>query len=53
LAIAASAAAATAELNTAASKMPLSGDVVQSIDPFTMLFGPIGSQSGLANINLG
>jgi|SRR5450756_553884 len=34
-------------------KMPLSGDVVQSINPWTALFSPIGSQLGLVNINLG
>jgi hypothetical protein len=34
-------------------KMPLSGDVVQSINPWTALFSPIGSQMGLININMG
>ena len=34
-------------------KMPLSGDVVQSINPFTAFFSPVGSQLGLININLG
>jgi hypothetical protein len=34
-------------------KMPLSGDVVQSINPWTALFSPIGSQLGVININLG
>jgi hypothetical protein len=34
-------------------KMPLSGDVVQSISPWTALFSPIGSQLGVININLG
>jgi hypothetical protein len=34
-------------------KMPLSGDVVQSISPFTAFFSPIGSQLGVININLG
>jgi len=34
-------------------KMPLSGDVVQSINPFTAFFSPIGSQLGVININLG
>jgi hypothetical protein len=34
-------------------KMPLSGDVVQSINPFTAFFSPIGSQLGVVNINLG
>ena len=34
-------------------KMPLSGDVVQSISPWTALFSPIGNQLGVININLG
>jgi hypothetical protein len=34
-------------------KLPLSGDVVQSINPWTMLFQPQGGQWGLININLG
>jgi hypothetical protein len=34
-------------------KLPLSGDVVQSISPFTAWLSPIGSQFGLININLG
>jgi hypothetical protein len=34
-------------------KMPLSGDVVQSINPWTAFFSPIGSQFGVVNINLG
>jgi hypothetical protein len=34
-------------------KMPLSGDVVQSINPWTALFSPIGNQLGVININLG
>jgi hypothetical protein len=34
-------------------KMPLSGDVVQSINPWTALFSPIGNQWGVININLG
>jgi hypothetical protein len=34
-------------------KMPLSGDVVQSISPWTAFLSPIGSQFGLININLG
>jgi hypothetical protein len=34
-------------------KLPLSGDVVQSINPWTALLSPIGSQVGLININLG
>lgn len=34
-------------------KLPLSGDVVQSINPFTAWMSPVGSQFGLININLG
>jgi hypothetical protein len=34
-------------------KLPLSGDVVQSINPWTAFMSPIGSQFGLININLG
>jgi len=34
-------------------KLPLSGDVVQSINPFTWWLSPIGSQFGVININLG
>jgi hypothetical protein len=34
-------------------KLPLSGDVVQSISPWTAFLSPIGSQFGLININLG
>ena len=34
-------------------KLPLSGDVVQSISPWTAFMSPIGSQFGLININLG
>ncbi|MGA8171580.1 MAG: hypothetical protein WB816_12230 [Methylocystis sp.] len=34
-------------------KLPLSGDVVQSINPWTSLFSPSGGQYGLVNINLG
>jgi hypothetical protein len=34
-------------------KLPLSGDVMQSINPFTAFLSPIGSQFGLVNINLG
>jgi hypothetical protein len=34
-------------------KLPLSGDVVQSINPWTAFFNPVGSQFGLININLG
>ncbi|MGO9235275.1 MAG: hypothetical protein ACLP4V_14815 [Methylocella sp.] len=34
-------------------KLPLSGDVIQSINPWTAFLSPIGSQFGLININLG
>jgi len=34
-------------------KMPLSGDVTQSISPMTWWMSPIGSQFGLININMG
>jgi hypothetical protein len=34
-------------------KLPLSGDVTQSISPFTAFMSPIGSQFGLINITLG
>lgn len=34
-------------------RMPLSGNVTQSINPWTLLFNPIGSQVGLINIDLG
>ena len=34
-------------------KLPLSGDVVQSINPWTAFLSPIGSQFGLINISLG
>jgi hypothetical protein len=34
-------------------KLPLSGDVVQSINPWTAFFSPMGNQYGLINITLG
>jgi hypothetical protein len=34
-------------------KLPLSGNVTQSILPWTWMFNPTGSQFGLVNINLG
>ncbi len=34
-------------------KLPLSGNVTQSIMPWTSYFNPVGSQLGLININLG
>jgi len=34
-------------------KLPLSGDVVQSISPWTAFMSPIGSQVGLVNITVG
>jgi hypothetical protein len=34
-------------------KLPLSGDVVQSINPITWFFSPTASQFGLVNITIG
>ena len=34
-------------------RLPLSGNVTQSINPWTWLFNPMGSQVGLINIALG
>ncbi|WP_166141630.1 hypothetical protein [Methylosinus sp. RM1] len=34
-------------------KLPLSGDVAQTINPWTAVFSPYGGQFGLVNINLG
>jgi hypothetical protein len=34
-------------------RLPLSGNVTQSINPWTWFFNPIGSQFGLVNIELG
>jgi hypothetical protein len=34
-------------------KLPLSGDVTQTINPLTAFLSPYGSQLGLVNINLG
>ena len=34
-------------------KLPLSGDVVQSINPITSFFSPTGGQFGLVNIAVG
>jgi hypothetical protein len=34
-------------------KLPLSGNVTQTINPWTVFFNPIGSQIGLVNVNLG
>ena len=34
-------------------KLPLSGDVLQSINPWSDMFKAFGSQFGLININLG
>src|ERR1700733_1668966 len=33
-------------------KLPLSGDVVQSINPWTAFLSPMGSQFGLVNVSL-
>jgi len=34
-------------------RLPLSGDVTQTINPWTWLFRTVGNQFGLININLG
>ncbi len=34
-------------------RLPLSGNVTQSINPWTFSFNPVGSQFGLVNIELG
>ncbi len=34
-------------------KLPLSGDVVQSISPWTAFMSPIGNQLGLINVTIG
>lgn len=34
-------------------RMPLSGPVAQTFNPWTLLFNPIGGQLGLVNIDLG
>jgi hypothetical protein len=34
-------------------KLPLSGDVVQSISPWTAFMSPMGSQLGLVNVTVG
>lgn len=34
-------------------RLPLSGNVTQTINPWTWLFNPVGSQVGLVNIELG
>jgi hypothetical protein len=34
-------------------KLPLSGDVAQTISPWTAFFSPFGNQYGLINISLG
>jgi len=34
-------------------KLPLSGDVTQTINPWTAFFSPFGNQYGLVNISLG
>jgi hypothetical protein len=36
-----------------AFRLPLSGNVTQSINPWTWFFNPVGSQIGLVNIDLG
>ncbi len=34
-------------------RLPLSGDVLQSINPWSWTFNTLGSQFGLVNVNLG
>ncbi len=34
-------------------KLPLSGDVAQTINPWTAIFAPMGGQWGIVNVNLG
>lgn len=34
-------------------RLPLSGNVTQSINPWNWMFNPIGGQFGLVNVNLG
>lgn len=34
-------------------RLPLSGNVTQTINPWTVFFNPFGNQVGLININLG
>lgn len=34
-------------------RLPLSGNVTQTINPWTWFFNPVGSQVGLVNIELG
>src|ERR1700704_2111381 len=36
-----------------AFRLPLSGNLTQSINPWTWFFNPVGSQVGLVNIELG
>lgn len=36
-----------------AFRLPLSGNVTQTINPWTWMFNPVGSQIGLVNIELG
>jgi hypothetical protein len=41
------------EKSMPAFRLPLSGNVTQSINPWTWFFNPVGSQVGLVNIELG
>jgi hypothetical protein len=41
------------EVSMPVFRLPLSGNVTQSINPWTWLFNPMGSQVGLINIALG
>jgi hypothetical protein len=34
-------------------RLPLSGNVTQTINPWTWFFNPVGSQVGFVNVNLG
>jgi hypothetical protein len=43
----------TMEVSMPVFRLPLSGNVTQSINPWTWLFNPMGSQVGLINIALG
>src|SRR5712691_8518093 len=43
----------TEEKPMPAFRLPLSGNVTQSINPWTWFFNPVGSQVGLVNIELG
>src|SRR5947208_16855125 len=44
---------APTEKTMPAFRLPLSGNLTQSINPWTWFFNPVGSQVGLVNIELG